>query len=145
MVEGDITLYNNAIEQILSGGIDFSADTFGIILLDSLYTFNADGNPGYLHVDSREITATGYTASGVNVTTVTVTQRDSVDNVQIDFSDVSWSNLGSDVIRHAVCFDETATTPADALVFHMEITTNSNGGNYTIQWGASGVIVASSA
>jgi hypothetical protein len=143
MAEGDITLYNNAIEQILIGNIDFDADTFAVILLQSGYTFSADGNPGYTHVDSHEITSTGYTASGKNITTVTVTQRDSVDNVQVDFSDLTWSNLGSDVIRHAVCFDETATN--DPLVFRMEISTNSNGGDYTIQWGTSGIIVASSA
>lgn len=146
MAEGDITLYNHAIEQIMSGAIDFASDTFHIILLDSNYTFSADGNPGYAHVDSREITSTGYTASGETVTSITLTQRDSVDDVQLDFSDITWSNLGSDVIRHAVCFDLTPASPvADPLIFRMEITTNSNGADYTIQWGASGVVVGSSA
>lgn len=146
MAEGDITLYNHAIEQILSGAIDFASDTFKIVLLDSTYTLDVDGNPGYAHVNSQEITASGYTAGGVTATSVTVTQRDSADNVQVDLSDVTWSNLGSDVIRHAVCYDDTVTTPvADPLIFQVAIATNANGGDYTISWNASGVIVASSA
>lgn len=144
MAEGDAVIYNHFKEQLLVGAINCSGDTFKMILLDSLYTFSADGNLGLADINSREITGSGYTAGGATLAGQTVLQRDSVDNVRFDGNDVAWTNLGTDVIRHAVLYDDTPTTPvADPLCIHWEIATNSNGGNYTLQFGASGILVLS--
>jgi len=71
-----------------------------------------------------------------------------VDNVKFDGADITWANLGSDVIQSAVMYDDTVTATfgggvADPLMFHWEIATNSNGGNYTLQFGTSGIAVLS--
>jgi uncharacterized protein YjbI with pentapeptide repeats len=148
MAEGDATVFNHFKEILLHGEVDLVDDTLKVILLDTLYSFSADGSLGLADVDSREITATGYTAGGCTLAGGAVTQRDTVDNANFDGTDLTWANLGSDNIIAAVLYDDTVTATgvgsvADPLLIYWEIATNSNGGNYTLQWGASGLLVLS--
>jgi hypothetical protein len=143
MAEGDITVYNNAKEQLHLGGWDMDTDNFRLILLGSGYTFNQDGaNPAYADttITSNEITATGYTAAGELMTALTVTQNDAGDYAKWDAGDVTWTSLSTTTIAHAIIYDDSITTPtADPLVLRAEIGTNSNGGNYTISWNIGGI------
>lgn len=147
MAEGDATVYNHFKEILLIDPVDLANDTLKVILVDSNYTVSADGNPGLAHVDSREINPTGYNAGGCTLAGASVTQRDTVDNVKFDGTDLTWANLGSDTITGAIMYDDTLTATssavADPLMVYWEIATNSNGGNYTLQWGTSGIIVVS--
>jgi hypothetical protein len=79
MAEGDATVYNHFKEILLIDPVDLVNDTIKVVLLDSLYTVSADGNPGYATVDSREINPTGYNAGGCTLAGNAVTQRDTVD------------------------------------------------------------------
>ena len=149
MAEGDATVLNNFKEELITNGaVDLVNDTLKVVLLDTLYTITADGAaPGYATVDSHEINPTGYNAGGCTLAGNAVTQRDSVDNVKFDGTDLTWANLGTDNIQSAIMYDETLTATtanvADPLMIAWEIATNSNGGNYTLQWGASGILVIS--
>ena len=147
MAEGDALVYNNFKESLLIDPVDLVNDTLKVLLLDSLYSVSVDGTPGLEHVDSREIGPTGYNAGGCTLAGNAVTQRDTVDNVQFDGTDLTWANLGTDTIQSAVIYDDTLTATnsavADPLMIHWEIATNSNGGNFTLQWGSSGILVVS--
>ena len=147
MAEGDASVYNNFKFEILSAPVDLANDTLKVVLLDTLYTFSADGEPGLEHVNSREISGTGYNAGGCTLAGQALAQRDTVDNVWLDGTDLTWANLGTDNIESAVIYDDTLTATdaevADPLMIHWEIATNSNGGNYTLQWGSSGLLVVS--
>jgi len=147
MAEGDATVYNHAKEIFLLADVNLATDTLKVMLMQSGYTFSADGSVGRASVDSLEITSTGYTAGGKVLSSAAVTQRDSVDNVKFDGTDITWTALGTDVIRSAILWDDTPTATtspvADPLLVRWEIATNSNGGNYTLQFGASGILVLS--
>lgn len=147
MAEGDATVYNHFKEALLLEPIDLTGDTLKVILVDSNYSVSADGTPGLAHVDSREINPTGYNAGGCTLAGAAVTQRDTVDNVKFDGTDLTWANLGTDNISGAIMYDDTITATtgdiADPLMIHWEIATASNGGNYTLQWGSSGILVVS--
>jgi hypothetical protein len=144
MAEGDASVYNHFKEQILVGGINCSSDTFNMVLLDSNYSLDVDGTVGLPDVNCREITATGYNAGGCTLASLSVTQRDTGDDVKWDADDLTWASLGADIIRHAVIYDDTDTGPTpDILAIHFEIATNSNGGNYQLQFGSSGILVLS--
>ena len=148
MAEGDASVYNHFKHALLTEPIDLANDTLKVILVDSNYSFSADGaNPGLATVDSREITATGYNAGGCTLASPAVTQRDTVDNIKFDGDNITWANLGTDTISGAIMYDDTITATsgavADPLMIYWEIATNSNGGNYTLQFGTSGILVLS--
>lgn len=141
MAEGDITVYNHAKEQMLLKALDFDTDTFKVMLLGVGYSLVIDGNLGYADVSANEISTTNYVATGQALTALTVTQDDTNDRAKWDAADVTWSSLGTTVIDHAIIYDDTITIPtADPLICHVEITTDSNGNNYTISWHANGIL-----
>jgi hypothetical protein len=146
MAEGDATVYNHFKELLLIAPVNLGSDTLKVILLDTLYSVDPDGAAMSLtHVDSHEISGSGYTPGGCTLASEAVTQRDTADDAHLDADDLTWANLGTDLIQSAVLYDDTLTATnavvADPLMIHWEITTNSNGGNYTLQWGASGILV----
>lgn len=141
MAEGDCTVYNHAKELILLGDVHFDSDSFKIILLGSGYSFNPDGNNGYANVSANEITATGYTAAGKALGSLTVTQNDTGDYAKWDAADVTWTSLAATTVAHAVIYDDTITTaPADPLICRFEIATNPNGGNYQLAFNSGGIL-----
>ena len=145
MAEGDASVFNQFKESLLKGDCDLVNDTIKVVLLNSLYSHTIDGNLGLAAVDSHEITATGYNAGGCTLASKTVTQVDTQDNAEFDGADITWASLGTDVIRSAVMYDDTVTATygggvADPLMIRWEIATNSNGGNYTLQFGSSGIL-----
>ena len=142
MAEGDAHVYNHFKEILLLGDVDLVADTLKVILTDSLYTFSADGSLGLADVNSREITSSTYNVGGCTLAGKAVTQIDTADKAKFDATDLTWASLATDVIRGAILYDDTPTTPvADPLLIFWELATNSNGGNYTLQWGASGILL----
>jgi hypothetical protein len=144
MAEGDITTYNHGLEEIMRGHVEFDADTFKVVLLGSGYSFLRTGNNGYANISAQEITAAGYSAGGETLAGLTVVQNDTANNAKWDATDVTWTSLATTTIAHLVCYDDTITaTVADPLIFRMEIGTNSNGGDYSVIWNASGILVLS--
>jgi hypothetical protein len=147
MAEGDATIYNHFKEILMLGQVDLVDHIFKVILTDSLYTVNRDGSAGLADVNSREIAAANYNAGGCTLAGKGVTQQDSVDRAKFDATDLTWASLGADIIRGAILYDDSLTASmsavADPLCIFWEIATNSNGGNYTLQWGASGILLLS--
>ncbi len=147
MAEGDASVYNKFKDGLLNGTYALASDTLKVILMQSGYTFSADGTDGLANVNSLEITSTGYNAGGCTLAGGAVTQRDTVDNANFDGTDLTWANLGTDTISGAILYDDTVTATsddvADPLLIYWEIATNSNGGNYTLQWNTSGILVLS--
>lgn len=140
MAEGDGVIYNEFKEELLKGTIDCENDTFKLILVAG-HTPNIDTHTGYSSVSGDEESGTGYTAGGETLASLTVTKDNTNDRASWDAADVTWTGLDVGTPSHAILYDDTVTSPADCLVAYWEVTTASNGGNYTIQWGANGIIL----
>jgi len=143
MAEGDCTVYQSFIANIMKKVIDCSADDF-YITLHTGYTITqthelwADSG-----VSSTEYTTgAGYTAGGKQCTSPSVTKAAAV---KFDATDpATWTSLGPltpATPSHALLWDTTPTSPADPLVCAFVLgTTATNGGNYTLSFNSAGIL-----
>jgi len=137
MAEGDGVVYNNLKEQLLLGTIDLSADVVKLALLAG-HTVNIDTHAVFADVSADEESGTGYTAGGQIVGSKAVSQDNTNDRAVFDAADVTFVGLNVGLPSHAVLYVDGAT---DFLIAVWELgTTASNGGNYTIQWNAVGIV-----
>ena len=138
MAEGDAIVLNNFKEQLLLGVIDCDTDSFKVALY-SVALASPDG-AAIAYEASNEIVASGYTAGGAAVATPVVTQDDANDWAKWDDdgSNITWSSLATATILEARLYDDTTTPKHVAILW--EIATNSNGGDYTIEFDADGIL-----
>lgn len=138
MAEGDAIVTNNFKEQLLLGVIDCVADTFKVALY-SVALASPDGNPAY--TTTNEIVASGYTAGGQSIGTPVVAQDDTNNRASWDDdgTNVLWSSLATATILEARLYDDTTVTKHVCILW--EIATNSNGGDYGLNFGANGMLL----
>ena len=149
MAEGDGVIYNTFKELVMEKiyNLKTGGDTIQLTL-HTAYTPNIDTHVIFATagVSSTEYgTASGYTAGGKVLAGQDVTQDDSNDRGVFDGTDVTWTSLGAlspAIPSHAILWDNTPTAPVDPLIAYWVLgTTATNGGDYTIQWGANGIIL----
>lgn len=149
MAEGDGFIYNNFKEQVMEGVFNLATggDTIKTTLHTS-YTPNIDTHTLWADagVSSTEYgTASGYTAGGRTLAGQDATQDNTNDRGVFDGTDETWTSLGPlspATPGHAIQWDDTPAAPLDPLIAYWELgTTATNGGDYTLQWGANGIIL----
>lgn len=138
MAQGDGALYNEFKEELFLGNIDMDGHTFKTMLATG-YTPNIDSHNGYSDVSAQEESGTGYTAGGATLASKTVTKDTTNDRAAFDAADVTWTGLNVGTPSHAILYDDSHASKC--LVAYWEVTTPTNGGNYTLQWGATGIIL----
>jgi hypothetical protein len=143
MAAGDGHVVNNFKEQLLLGAINCATNTFKMALYSDAYATSQIDGATNNYSATNEIGPANYVAGGQSVGTCVVTQNDASDNASWDDdgTDVLWSSLGSATIQRAVLYDDTTSPKHIAIIW--EIGTNSNGGNYTIQFAATGMMLLS--
>ena len=112
--------------------------TFKVMLVTG-YTPNIDSHNGYSDVSASEETGTGYTAGGATLANKAVTKDATNDRAKFDADDVTWTGLNVGTPSHAILYDDTHASKT--VVAYWEVTTATNGGNYTLQFGANGVLL----
>jgi hypothetical protein len=138
MAQGDGALYNEFKEELLLGNIDMDGHTFKMILVTG-YTPNIDSHNGLADVVANEESGSGYTAGGATIANKSVTKDTTNDRAKFDADDVTWTGLNVGTPSHAILYDDTHAS--DTLVCYWEVTTPTNGGNYTLQFGANGILL----
>jgi len=131
---------SNKLKYLLATGvIDFSADSFKIILMASGFVFNQDTHHGYADVSASELaTGYGYTRNTKTLSGVAVTEDDTDDRCEVTWSNVTWTASGGSIgpTPGAIIFDDTVTTPtADPIVGYIDFggeQTQADGGVATI-------------
>ena len=147
MAEGDGQIYNNFKEQVMEGVFNLATGEDAIhITLHTAYTPDIDSHTVWADVSGTEYsTADGYTAGGKTLASQDVTQDDTNDRGVFDGDDVTWTSLGPltpATPSHAIMWDDTPVSPADPLIAYWELgTTTTNGGDYTLQWHADGILL----
>jgi len=145
MAAGDGHVTNRFKAQLLNGAFDLSAATFKIALFNVAYAGSQiDGTPVYGSApwNANEASGSGYTAGGEPIGTAAVSQDDTNDRAKWDDdgSDVLWTSLATNTIQTAVLYN---TAVANEVCIIWEIGTNSNGGNYTLQFHTNGMLLLS--
>lgn len=116
--------------------VDFSADSFKLILMASGFTFNKDTHATYSDVSASELTTGyGYTQNTKTLSGVTVTEDDTNDRLEVTWSNASWTASGGSIgpSPGAIIFDDTTTD--DTVVGYIDFSGNqtaTDGGTFTI-------------
>ena len=101
---------NRAKLELLKGAIDFTTDIFKIILMGNAYAFNPASAGGYADLSASElITGFGYTAGGLTLAGVTVTQDNALGLGKVVANNVAWTAAGGPIgpASGAIIYDDT--------------------------------------
>jgi len=133
-------IYNGFKKEIMAGNHDLDTDTYYVMLVTSAYLLDQDA-----HLDrndiSGEITGTGYTAGGAEITGKAVT-ADNTDNEGVwDGNDVTWAS-STLTAGGAIIYKSTGVILNDLLVCYLDFggDQSSSSGDFTIQWGSEGIL-----
>jgi hypothetical protein len=117
--------YSDFVEQLCNGVHNFGSHTFKVAL--------SNGVPSAAHTTLSAITelstANGYTAGGA---TTTISVSETSGTVTVTATDpAAWTASGAGItFRYAALYNDTATSPADALVAYWD-----NGSSTTVTAG----------
>jgi hypothetical protein len=111
-------IYNNTINHLADGDLNFRVDSFKCLLVTSAYAPNKDSH-NFRDDVSGEVIGAGYTAGG-NAVTATVTQDMATDRVDITFGSVSWASAA--ITARAAVIYKSRGGPAsqDELVSYVD-------------------------
>lgn len=134
---------------LLNNGIDLLNNTIKVMLVQASYTPDKDHN----FVDSitggttKEISGTGYTGGFAGsgrktLASKAVAQDDTNDIGWFDAADLVWTALDAGTVGYAVVIKEVASDADSIIICVHDVSPDvvSNGGNYTVQWAADGVL-----
>jgi len=120
--------------------VDLEADTIKVMLLDDSHAFTATHNQKS-EIVANEISGTGYTAGGAEITSKAVTQGAST---KWDGGDVEWTSA-TFTAYHGVIYDDTLTN--DDLIASIDFggAKAVSAGTFKIQWHANGIVTLATA
>lgn len=131
---------SNKLKYLLAKGVvDFSADSFKVILMASGFVFDKDAHHAYADVSASELaTGYGYTRNTKTLSTATVTEDDTNDRCSTTWPNITWTASGGSIgpTPGAIIFDDTVTTPtADPIIGYIDFggeQTQADGGVATV-------------
>ena len=132
------TQASNHIKYLIAtGAIDFSSDTFKIILMEEGFTFNIDTHEEYADVSASELaTGNGYTQFTLDLAGVTVTEDDANDYCSVTWNDAQWTAAGGDIGPAAgaiICDDTVANDPIVGYIDFGGSFTQADGGTGSVR------------
>lgn len=134
-------IYNSFKANLMSGAVDLDTSTFYCMLVSSTYVPDQDTHTRRSHV-TNEITGTGYTAGGAEITGKAVTQDDTNNLGKWDGNDVTWTGA-TITARGAVVYRSSGSGSAsDELVAYFDFGSDktATNGTFTVQWSTSGIV-----
>ena len=142
MASSNWRLYNSAKEYIGDGTIDLDGDTFNIILCDASSNAATLSTTTYGGLTGELATASGYTQTGVALTSVTWTN--SLGTLTFDAADASWLATGGNIAAYySVIYSDTATND-ELLCYSLldttpSLVTASDGNPFTMAMSSNGI------
>lgn len=130
-------LFDGTIAQI-----DWNTDTIKVALLNNTHVLDQDTDDFFSDVEPEEISGTGYTAGGMQLTTPTITYDTATDEVRLDADDTAWTTSTFTARFGIVYKDLGGVTTADPLIGYIDFGADQtvSSGTFTITWAATGVM-----
>lgn len=126
-----------------NGVWDWDTDTIKVSLHTSTYT-PAQDTDDFWNDATNELSATGYTAGGLTITTPTVTYDTASNEIRLDCDDPSWSSATWTTAREAVAYKSTGTSSTSPLIGYIDFGADQSvsSGTFTITLNSSGMFKA---
>jgi len=137
--------YSKGFEGFCDGSVDWDADTIKCALISSSYTWNDDHD--FWDDITGELSGTGYTAGGETLSNCAVNRDTGNDRVELDADDVTWTSIDAGTAVAAIIYKDTGAASTSPLIAYVEFSDPvvTNGGDFTIQWNAEGILQLASA
>jgi len=111
------TLSNHFKYMLATGEIDFSSDSFKIILMNTTYAFDKDADATLSDVTSDQLaTGHGYTQDSKALAGVSVSEDDTNDRASITWNNVVWTASGGAIGASGAAIIYDDDTPDDTIV-----------------------------
>lgn len=135
-----LSIYNNLKKNIANGLIDLDTNTLKVMLVTSDYSFDQDAHE-FADDITNEITGTGYSAGGAELTGGAVTADTDNDKAVFDANDLTW-NGASFTFRGAVLYKDTGEATTSPLICFLDFKADQSASseNLTLQWGEGGIL-----
>lgn len=137
-------LYGAFVDHLAQKRIDLDSDTIKIALVTSSYTPNQDTHDFFNDI-TGESSATGYTAGGATLSSVTWAYTSGTNVWKFDAADPSWTVTTTLTARYAVIYDATPGTSAtNPLIGYIDFGADQStaSGVFTIQFDAAGIFTS---
>lgn len=143
MPAGNWIMYTQGEVGNRTGVIDLDTDDFNLVLVTTAYSPNQTTHFQYSDISGSEVSGTGYTAGGENVTiSVSVSGED----VVIDCSDVSLAGTTLSNVKYAIITRRAGASPVagDRLLCYCDLevggSLSTTNGTFSITMDAAGII-----
>lgn len=110
-------VYNSMLDDLVKGVINFSTDTFKVMLVTVTYVVNKDTHTRKNQI-TNEVVGAGYTAGG-QASAVTITPDLSNDREDLSFATVTWTSA-TITARAAVIYKDTGTATTSPLIAYVD-------------------------
>jgi len=136
-----VKFYNSFATKSMSGQINLSTDPFKIMLVDNTYTFDPDAHDSRSDI-TGEITGTGYTAGGQNLTSESWVQDNANNRTIFDFDNPEWTTATLSAYG-AVIYKDSGSAATDWLVLFWDFggIQTVTGGDFELNLNAVGAFV----
>lgn len=134
--------YGLGLKDVLSGAVNLDTGTLKAAILSSSYTPNVDTDHFWSAISASEVSGTGYTAGGIDVSANVTFNYDAATNkVQLKLgADVVWSS-STITGRYVVFRIDTGSAATSPLICYQDAGTNivSSGGAWTFSPASGGI------
>lgn len=136
-------VYGLALEHLIAGDIQIGVHTIKCALMEVGYTPAQDLDESWDDISTYEASGTGYTAGGVELTTISPTYDSGTNTLSIACDDPAWTGLTLDnPVRYAVFYRENTTGATSWLLAYSDFGSNQDvtGGNASVVIPATGLL-----
>jgi len=142
MATGDVTVFEEFVDQLGEEAHNFASDTLKVGLIDNTTPPTAaDGTPTWSDYSGNEVATTGgYTANGETLANVSWSEADGTATLDADDVELAQDGSGFTDAHWAIIYnDDNGTDMAIAFV-ELGGPVSEQAGPVTISWNASGIL-----
>ncbi len=135
-------IYGLLFTALWNKEIDYDTDDIKVMLCTSTEVPDQDTDDYIDDARANEVSGTNYVANGASLTSKTVTYTAGTNTHVLDAADTTWAS-STITARIAIIYDFTPASDATRpLISYQDFITDqsSSGGDFTIEWNASGII-----